>query len=572
MINLEDIDTKENLIQDFYRWLLDDKNIIDKSVDLEKEVDISLAPYYTDPYIYYPKQIADFFNTKAMQRLGRVSQLALANDIYPNIYHSRLEHSKGVYNRKLEEFLYHFQDSNWKKYIEENHLKLYLLADLIKMAGHDIGHLPLSHLMETEILSYRGAHEDLGKRIMLEDSEIQNVLLKISPKLPNILNDLYNKHIMNFKDHDESSFDVDRCDYVSRDYLYFGLPIHLPYSHYESISVELDSNGKPIENNDGSIKTSNNSKQKIDVYDEKELSIIEKLLEKRLQGYRLIYSDPLVFAHEKTINAFFNTFISKSEYFNSDLKILISDFKNKGIENIDLTKLLEWDDIKLYSEIINIAENHPDSNVRDLATMTIPNIEAFLNMIYSHLDLKNHTKQDLRAQDLRFLKKVKSLIISNSNLGKNLKNPNFTDENTIFFDEPTSKVLQQQLKYFMSSFYNGKPIINSHLIYKKAYSTDKPIYIRDVNGKIYELSKHPKRKYDWNNISINLHSSFAYIPYLRSCGISEDIISKLQNISTGISTYSMPKERYFPKVNMQPLQVGNSLEAYFSKLDTSNEK
>ena len=51
MINLEDIDTKENLIQDFYRWLFDDNNVVDKSVILEKEVDISLAPYYTDPYI-----------------------------------------------------------------------------------------------------------------------------------------------------------------------------------------------------------------------------------------------------------------------------------------------------------------------------------------------------------------------------------------------------------------------------------------------------------------------------------------------------------------------------------------
>ena len=572
MINLEDIDTKENLIKDFYTWLFDDNNIIDKSVILEKEVDISLAPYYTDPYIYYPKQIANFFNTKAMRRLGRVSQLALANDIYPNIYHNRLEHSKGVYNRKLEEFLYHFQDLNWRKYIEENHLKLYLLADLIKMAGHDIGHLPLSHLMEMEIFSYRGAHEDLGKRIMLEDTEIQNVLSRISPKLPSILNDLYNQHIMNFKEHDESSFDVDRCDYVSRDYLYFGLPIHLPYSHYESISVELDNRGKPIENNDGSIKTSCNSKQKIDVYDEKYLSIIEKLLEKRLQGYRLIYSDPLVLAHERTINAFFKAFKAKSQHFNSDLKTLINDLKNKGIDNIDLDKLLEWDDIKLYSEIINIAENHPDSNIRDLATMTIPNMEAFLNMIYSHLDLKNSNKQDLRTQDLKLLKKIKSLIVSDSSLGKNLKKPNYTDENTIFFDEQTLKVLQHRLHQIMPNSPNGNSIVNTHLISKKAYSTDEPIYIRDINGKIYELSKHPKRKHDWNDISINLHSSFAYIPYLRLCGISEDIISKLQNISSGISTYSIPKETYFPKVNMQPLQVGNSLESYFSKLDTSDER
>lgn len=54
MINLEDIDTKENLIQDFYRWLFDNNNVVDKSVILEKEVDISLAPYYTDPYIILP--------------------------------------------------------------------------------------------------------------------------------------------------------------------------------------------------------------------------------------------------------------------------------------------------------------------------------------------------------------------------------------------------------------------------------------------------------------------------------------------------------------------------------------
>lgn len=36
MINLEDIDTKENLIQDFYRWLFDNNNVVDKSVILEK--------------------------------------------------------------------------------------------------------------------------------------------------------------------------------------------------------------------------------------------------------------------------------------------------------------------------------------------------------------------------------------------------------------------------------------------------------------------------------------------------------------------------------------------------------
>ena len=169
MIILENVDTKEELIKEFYTWLFDDKLIVDKSVELQKELDISLVQSHSDPYIYYPKQIANFFNTSPMKRLSRISQLGLANNIYPNTYHSRLEHSKGVYNRKLEEFLYNFQNENWRNTIEKKNQKIYLLADLIKMAGHDIGHLPLSHLMEIELFSYRGAHEDLGKRIMLEN-------------------------------------------------------------------------------------------------------------------------------------------------------------------------------------------------------------------------------------------------------------------------------------------------------------------------------------------------------------------------------------------------------------------
>lgn len=476
MINLENINTKEDLIQTFYTWLFNDKSINNKSINLEKEIDISLAPYYLDPYIYYPKQIADSFNTKAMKRLGRISQLALANDIYPNIYHSRLEHSKGVYNRKLEEFLYHFQNSNWRKYIEENNLKIYLIGDLIKMAGHDIGHLPLSHLMETEILLYKGAHEELGKRIMLEDQEIHDVLTKISYKLPLVLKELYEKHIMNFKEHDESSFDVDRCDYVARDYLYFGTPLHLPYSTYESIPVELDSTGMPIEDEDHSIKITNNSCQKIDVYNANCLPIIEKLLENRLNGYSSIYSDPLVIAHEKTINTFFRAF--KSQYFKSDLNTLVIDFKEKGLENIDLEELLEWDDIKLYSEIINVAEQHPDPNIRDLATMTIPNMKAFLNLIYSHFDLRNKTTSALSHEDIKFLQKIKSLISANNCFAKNLRNPNYTDENIIFFDESSFKILENRIQQFISNSQLNKEIINTSLVSKKAYSIDEPIYIR----------------------------------------------------------------------------------------------
>ena len=87
-----------------------------------------------------------------MKRLGRINQLGLAISENNNFYHNRLEHSKGTYNRKLEELIYLTSDNSYKEYIEKNNLKLYLLAELIKEAGHDIGHLPLSHIMEIKIM------------------------------------------------------------------------------------------------------------------------------------------------------------------------------------------------------------------------------------------------------------------------------------------------------------------------------------------------------------------------------------------------------------------------------------
>ena len=144
-MKLEDLDSKEQIFKDFFEWLFDDSKITAKEIQLEKEVDITLAPYYLDSNIYYPKQFKNFFETRAMKRLERVSQVSLAIDLNPNLYQNRLEHSKGVYYRKLEEMVYNFQDYKWRQKVEKENLKLYLIAELIKMAGHDIGHFPFSH-------------------------------------------------------------------------------------------------------------------------------------------------------------------------------------------------------------------------------------------------------------------------------------------------------------------------------------------------------------------------------------------------------------------------------------------
>lgn len=431
MLRLEDVENKKQVLHDFFVWLFDDNRIANKSITLYDEVDFSLCHNYKDPNIYYPLQIKNFFDTKAMKRLNRISQLVLAINNYPNLYHTRLEHSKGVYYRKVEEFFYKFQDSSWRKYIENNNLKLFLIAELIKMAGHDIGHLPLSHAFEEQIIGERGAHEEIGKRIMLENDEIQTVLTSISPYMNSILSDLYNKDLFNFKEHDESNYDVDRLDYLVRDTLYSGFSVNLPTQVYQTVCVKGDKNNIPMLNSDNSISETCFGNCFIDVYDFSSLSEIIKALNLRKQQYKDIYISFEVQIFESSIKNFLTAFLESNLDTGKDLKIFLSNLKNTKIEDLDLNEFINWDEIRLYSNLLDIAENSEDLNIRDLATIIIPHMSEFLTLIYSFLHLydKSQTYSD---DDKKFLKKIKMLITSNSAFSNNLKDKNYVSNNIIF--------------------------------------------------------------------------------------------------------------------------------------------
>lgn len=549
MIELKNLDTKEEFLQDFFEWLYNDSRIINKIVTLHREIDLSLCHTYSDPNIYYPTQFQDFFETKAMSRLGRISQLGLAINHFPNLYHNRLEHSKGALNRKIEELFYNYQNPLWKKYIEDNNLKLHLIAELIKIAGHDIGHPPLSHAMEYQIFDSRGVHEKIGTRIMLENKEIQNVLLTISPDLPCVLANLYEKDFLNFKNHDESSYDVDRIDYLSRDSLYLGHYSNLITQNYESICIEADENHIPICNSDNSIKTSNSGKTYIDVYGFSSLPEIEKALLLREDRYKDVYMSKHVHSAERCISRFLEAFLSSNDSVtDSDLKDLLIYLNNTRIEDIDIdNKYIEFDEIMLYSKLLDIAEKHSNSNIRLLATMIIPNMYSFLNLLYSHLKVYSN-KKDFSEADKDFLKRIKDLIKSDSELACNLKDKNFLNKNTLIFPEDVE-------------FPYDKDLLTDRTIKIKSYKKGEPIYVKDSNGRIFELSNHPNRSYDWANKESILHLRFTHIPYLRYKGLSEEEIIHLKNISK-----FNDKAKQGQDVNMSPLKTGHSMEDVFLEL------
>lgn len=556
-MNLEKLETKEPLIKDFFSWIFNDDSIINKNVILKSEIDSALVPYYKDAQIYYPQQIFNLFNTSAMKRLARISQLDLVIDEFPNAYHNRLEHSKGVYYRKLEEMLHNFQNPSWKNYIEDNNMKLYLLAELIKMLGHDIGHFPLSHAFEQAIYSCHGPHEVFGKRIMLEDSEIQSVLMSISPDLPNALKDLYEKPILNFQEHDESNYDVDRFDYLYRDNLYAGTPIFIPYSHYESVPISLDDSGLPKTDSDGSVLICNSSDFTIDVYDYSSLRNIENFLEVREKSYKNIYFSRKAHVRENSINTLFKAFLESDSQSGKDLRKFVNTLQSCDINDIDLSLFLEWDDIKFYSEILDIAENHEDPNIRLLATMAVPNMKAFLTMLHYQLNL-NAKGKEYSEQDKHFLQKIKSLIKGQDTLSKNLRITNFAMDNTLVY--PSDTVLPASYNNLLSD-----GLIHRSNVKVRAYNPKEPIYIRGANGKIYDLSCHPDRKYDWDYRVSYIQNIYAYIPFLKLNGISDEQIEEMRNYCNSLLSPIDSRPRCC-SIYMKPSQTLKCIEYDFLDL------
>ena len=139
-----------------------------------------------------------------------------------------------------------------------------------------------------------------------------------------------------------------------------------------------------------------------------------------------------------------------------------------------------------------------------------------------------------------------------------LRNSSFAINNILIFPESSSTL----------SGYED--LIEKGLIYStslkiKAYNTNEPIYIKDSNGKIFELSHHPERKCDWNSKITYLRNLYAYIPFLRFHNIPNDKIDELSNFcSSAYKSYHSTKD--FNTVFMKPMQIDNNVENHFLEL------
>jgi len=147
----------------------------------------------------------ELVDTREMQRLRRIKQLAMAYLVYPGANHTRFEHSLGT--------LHLTDDICSSLGIEGEEREKLRIASLL----HDVGHTAFSHEGEEVTKKYFGSHEEIGKK-KIEKGEIADILGdSYSPK--EIMDILYSEMGRMIT----SDIGSDRMDYLLRDSLYTGV-------------------------------------------------------------------------------------------------------------------------------------------------------------------------------------------------------------------------------------------------------------------------------------------------------------------------------------------------------------
>lgn len=167
------------------------------------------------------KVIWDVIGTREFQRLRRIKQLGTTYLVFHGAEHSRFHHSLGVY-----EIVRRIIDDGFSgrpEWDEEERL-VTLCAALL----HDLGHGPFSHAFENV---FDLDHEEFTQAILLGDTEVNQVLRRVSPEFPQKVSDVIGK---TYPDKlvvslISSQIDADRMDYLQRDAYFTGVS----YGHFD---------------------------------------------------------------------------------------------------------------------------------------------------------------------------------------------------------------------------------------------------------------------------------------------------------------------------------------------------
>ncbi|MCR5077045.1 MAG: HD domain-containing protein [Prevotella sp.] len=154
--------------------------------------------------------LLDIVRHPLMQRLTRIRQLGLTQEVYPGAQHTRFQHSLGAFHLMSEAILSLQQKG---LFIFDSEAEAVQAAILM----HDIGHGPFSHVLENTLISGI-THEEISLMMMNRINQDMHGALNLAIS---IFKDEYPKHFLHQLI--SSQLDMDRLDYLRRDSFFTGV-------------------------------------------------------------------------------------------------------------------------------------------------------------------------------------------------------------------------------------------------------------------------------------------------------------------------------------------------------------
>jgi len=141
-------------------------------------------------FVHFDSDERKVVNSRPLQRLRHIHQLALSYLIYPGATHRRFEHCLGVMELAGRVFDVVTSQDNVTDRIRESLPEIKKPNELqywrrvLRMAAlcHDVGHLPFSHAAERELLPINWDHERLTREIIYSP-EMQEIWERLTPPL-----------------------------------------------------------------------------------------------------------------------------------------------------------------------------------------------------------------------------------------------------------------------------------------------------------------------------------------------------------------------------------------------------
>ena len=533
----------EDDYKEFFEWLLERK------VNINQMIDITLLDSHEEPKIYYPDEIKKLLETKAMQRLKRVAQLGSSLFANDDDFQTRFSHSIGAGNNAQKLFIKLYKENpDWKKTIEKYGKKEEIFADIIQMYVHDIGHNVLSHTLESLIKSNsntrqnEAAHEILGRRIINEDPEIKNVLNSISPTLIHTINQVASSNY-DLRTLKEGAVDFDRLDYLIRDSLYHG--------DYEDRYIT-----ERLIENTNIVNNPNDKQGQIPAFCIESENDVKDFLERRKKGYQSNYLSNQSTALDK-LALYFCQEIANGDY-NCDLKYYILHCIKYGGNKINLEEFKNWDDTRFYIEVAKIAKNHPDANMRELATNCLPSLKGLTNFVFEICDLDHIKKlKELTPKQKKFFKVVRDLVKENSDLHDRLlakkgeeivflNAENNSDMQKVFFDLANDGIDRAKIQSLIS--WNNRIYL---------YNPNDPIYIIDSSKNVLPLQSHVS----FSNVRnyTDVCGALAYPMQMKENGFTPKEISIIQNKFIKYNLEHKKEENKLTSLLMDSVDCGNNI-------------